>query len=67
MITGTDKRNRCKGIWVLKDSEEGRAMNLRKDSFINAERPIPLKNYMIIGIIGTCPPTLLEELEELLH
>ncbi|BDS12745.1 hypothetical protein [Aureispira anguillae] len=63
MITGTDKRGTHKGIWVEKDSEAGQQMSLLKDSFINAERTVEIKNYMIHGIIGYCP--LMDELEDL--
>ena len=57
MITGTDLRGTCDGVWVLKDSPEGREMGLLKDSFVNASRKIIIKNYMIEedGWLGFCP------------
>ncbi|MFK7798358.1 MAG: hypothetical protein AB8E82_12975 [Aureispira sp.] len=66
MITGTDRSDECRGFWVEKDSKEGRAMRLRKDSFINADRTAELKHYMIVGSgpMGYCP--YIKELENML-
>jgi len=64
MITGTDKSAYCKGIRILKDSKEAKAMKLKKDSFINTERATTLNNNMILFPMGMCPPLLLEEIEE---
>jgi hypothetical protein len=62
MITGTDKRTTCKGKWVLKDSPEGKAMGLKKDSFINASKKRIIKNFMLEedGWLGHC--SFVEEL-----
>lgn len=64
MITGTDKSSTNRGIWVEKESDEGKEMRLQKDSFIDAERTEVLKHIMIKGIIGYCP--YIDELQEML-
>lgn len=64
MITGTDRSAYGKGIKVLKDSKEAKAMKLKKDSFINTERTATIKNHMIIFPLGMCPPSLLQDIED---
>lgn len=69
-ITGTNKKEKfgLPGIPVEKDSEAGRQMRLKKDSFIDASREIIMKNYMILKSsrpYATCP--FMEELKKLLN
>ncbi len=65
MITGTNRSHLDKGFWILKDSDDGKAMKLKKDSFVNANRCTEIKNCMIFKKMGECP--FIEKLERLIN
>lgn len=53
-ITGTNRTEQLSGRWVLKDSDDGKAMGLDKDSFISIEDTIIVKMSYIHKKIGEC-------------
>jgi len=50
---------------IMKNSPEGRQMGLTFDSLIVLDRIIQLKKIRLVGIIGTCPQSVIERIEEL--
>lgn len=52
---------------IRKDSEEGRQMGLTFDSLVVLDRILPLKKLRLTGIIGTCPESVIERIEEILQ
>ncbi len=64
MITGTDRRKTNVGIWVEKDSYEGKIMHLTKDSFINLSNGIiKVQRSDIRKLMGFCPEKILERID----
>lgn len=62
--TSKNRSDKLPGIWVLKDSKEGRKMGILSDSFINVTNQISLKTIHIVRLIGYCP--FMEKIDELL-
>ena len=60
------KDNYKNTILVLKDTEEGKAMGLDFDSVIILDRIVPLKKLRLTGKIGSCPDSIIEQIEEML-
>lgn len=52
---------------VKKDSEEGRQMGLTFDSLVVLDRIITLKKLRLTGVIGTCPQSIVEKIEEIMQ
>lgn len=52
---------------VTKDSPEGRQMGLTFDSLIVLDRIVQLKKIRLVGIIGSCPESVIEKIEELIR
>jgi len=63
--TSTNRSDKLKGLWVIKDSPEGRIMGILKDTFINVSNVVRLNRYAIYRKIGVCP--LMDEIDELLN
>ena len=63
-ITKNNRSDKLRGFWILQDSDDGRKMGIREDSFVNADNTICLKAFMFNGKIGYFP--YIEELEELI-
>ena len=53
-ITSRNRSATHKGIWVMKDSSEGKHMCIETDSFINAEVTAVVNKYAIHKMIGIC-------------
>jgi len=54
-ITGTNKTGMCSGLWILKDSADGLAMNLDKDSFIEVDKALKWPSFGLMDYWGHCP------------
>ena len=62
-ITSTDRRDKLIGLWITKNSSEGKQMGLLTDSFINLSNTVNVKKFVIVKYIGSCP--LMDEIEAL--
>lgn len=62
-ITSKNKSHIEPGIWVMKDSKEGKQMGLLQDSYICAKTELLLKHSYILRKIGRCP--FMEDLDDL--
>jgi len=51
-VTTKNRSETNKGLWVKKDSDRGKAMNLRADSFINLEVIREFDSHEILMKIG---------------
>lgn len=52
---------------IRKDSTEGQQMGLTFDSLIVLDRSLTLKKLRLTGVIGSCPQSVVERIEELLQ
>jgi hypothetical protein len=52
---------------IRKDSAEGEQMGLTFDSLVVLDRIITLKKLRLTGVIGTCPETIVERIEEIMQ
>jgi hypothetical protein len=52
---------------IRKDSEEGQQMGLTFDSLVVLDRILTLKKRRLSGIIGTCPQSIIERVEDILQ
>jgi len=50
----------------MKDTPEGRQMGLTFDSLNVLDRIEQFKKIRLVGIIGTCPESVIEKIEELM-
>ncbi|GAA0890369.1 hypothetical protein GCM10009122_00470 [Fulvivirga kasyanovii] len=64
-ITSKNRSDKLPGIWVLKDSDAGKKMRLKKDSFINVSQMVNLNMRFIKRLIGFCP--LMEKIQEIIE
>jgi hypothetical protein len=53
-ITGTNHTGWKKGIWILKDSEDGKKMGLTKDSFIVVDKKFKWPSFGFSQYFGHC-------------
>jgi len=59
-VTGTNLTGLQSGLWISKNSPEGKSMNLTKDSFIIVDAKYKWPSYALIDYWGRC--NLVEEL-----
>jgi len=59
-VTGTNHTGYKKGIWLLKDSDDGKKMGLDKDSFIVVGESLKWPSFGLMDYWGHCH--LVEEL-----
>lgn len=52
---------------IRKDSEEGQQIGLTFDSLVVLDRILTLKKLRLTGIIGTCPQSVVERIEDILQ
>ena len=64
-VTSKNRSDKLRGLWVVKDSTDGREMGLRTDSFINITYQITITLRDIIRKIGYCP--LIDKIDEMLE
>lgn len=66
MIQVTTKNRSAKlpGVWIKKDSPEGKKMGLLMDSFINVGTQKEVRFIDITRLIGQCSEALMDRLEE---
>ena len=63
-ITGDNLTGLCDGKWILKDSDNGKKMNLKKDSFILLDnRVMKVSSIVLTDYWGHC--SCIEELLQL--
>ncbi len=60
IFTGTNKTGFKKGLWILKESEDGVKMGLTKDTFIIVDKKYRWPEYQLTDYFGHCH--LVEEL-----
>ena len=63
-VTKTDRRGKNPGIWIERNSMEGRNMKLKYDSFIQLDRIVVVQQYGIRRLFGACSQVLLETIKE---
>jgi mRNA-degrading endonuclease toxin of MazEF toxin-antitoxin module len=54
-VTGTNFTGKRPGLWISKDSEEGKKMNLQKDSFIVMDKCKQWPSFGLREYWGHCP------------
>lgn len=59
-MTKTNNSHKFKGMWIEKESKEGKSMRLSYDTFIHLERIIVIPEYGIRRLMGFC--TCFEEI-----
>jgi hypothetical protein len=52
---------------VKEDSEEGKQMGLTFDSLIILDRIFQFKKFRLAGVIGTCPQSIVDKIEEIMQ
>ncbi|MBK8345414.1 MAG: type II toxin-antitoxin system PemK/MazF family toxin [Bacteroidetes bacterium] len=66
MFTTKDKRGKCAGIWIEKNSIENKSLRLSENSFLNITHDfVVLRKEDIIKLIGICPKSLLSQIEKI--
>ena len=63
-ITKSNRSDKLQGFWILMDSEEGKKMGIKFDSFVNADHTVILKSFMFNSRIGYFP--YIDELEDII-
>ena len=63
-ITKKDRSDKLPGIWVEKNSDAGRKMGLKMDSFINVTETVEITFDDVIETIGRCP--FMDQIDKLL-
>lgn len=63
-ITKKNRSDKLRGFWILMDSEDGREMGIKTDSFVNADNTICLEILMFHKTIGRFP--YIDELEDMI-
>ncbi len=61
--TKKNRSDKLPGIWVLKDSPEGKKMGIKMDTFINVTEMIEIAFDDVIERLGSCP--FMERIDDL--
>jgi len=64
----TSQATKYKYTFVVKeDSPEGKQMGLGFNSLIVLDRIFQLKKFRLAGVIGSCPQSVIDKIEKIIH
>ena len=64
----TSQATKYKYTFVVKeDSPEGKQMGLGFDSLVVLDRILTINKLRLAGVIGTCPPLVVDKIEKILQ
>jgi hypothetical protein len=66
LIFGKDRTDVVPGFKIEQQSNEGKEMRLKKDSFVNVSKIVELRKGDVLKLIGYCPESVLDKIDEII-